>query len=89
MTRWYLPAMRTTIDAAGRIVVPKPVRDELALLPGTELDLRVVDRRIEIEATATPMRLEEHAHGVTAVADREMPVLTAELVRDTLERVRR
>ena len=31
--------MRVTIDKAGRIVVPKPVRDRLGLRPGDELDL--------------------------------------------------
>ncbi|MCP9489286.1 MAG: AbrB/MazE/SpoVT family DNA-binding domain-containing protein [Solirubrobacteraceae bacterium MAG38_C4-C5] len=81
--------MRTTIDAAGRIVVPKPVRDDLGLAAGTELELSVVDGHIEIDVPATPMRLEETEHGVVAVADREMPTLTTELVRDTLERVRR
>jgi AbrB family looped-hinge helix DNA binding protein len=81
--------MRTTIDAAGRIVVPKLIRDELGLSAGTELDLRVVDRRIEIDVPATPMRLVEHEHGVVAVADRDMPTLTSDLVRETLERVRR
>jgi hypothetical protein len=65
------------------------VRDELGLAPGTELELRVVDRRIEIDVPTTVMRLEEGEHGVVAVTDREMPVLTAEMVRETLERVRR
>lgn len=81
--------MRTTIDGAGRLVIPKAARDELDLTPGTELELRIVDRRIEIEIPATPMRLVEHGSGVVAVTDREMPVLTAEMVRDTLEHVRR
>lgn len=81
--------MRTTIDTAGRIVVPKQARDELGLAPGTELELRVVDRRIEIEVPATPMRLEDRSHGVVAVTDRTMPVLTTDMVRDTLEHVRR
>ena len=81
--------MRVAIDAAGRIVVPKRVRDELGLAPGTELELRTVDRRIELAVAATPMRLEEHEHGVVAVTDRAMPTLTSEQVRETLERVRR
>lgn len=81
--------MRTVIDRAGRLVVPKAARDELGLIAGTELELRVVDRRIEIEFPATPMRLEEREHGVVAVAARKMPVLTAEVVRETLDRVRR
>lgn len=69
--------------------MPKLIRDELGLSAGTELDLRVVDRRIEIDVPATPMRLVEHEHGVVAVADRDMPTLTSDLVRETLERVRR
>lgn len=44
-----------------------------------------MDRRIEIEIPVTPMRLVEHGSGVVAVTDQEMPVLTAEMVRDTLE----
>lgn len=81
--------MRSAIDGAGRVVVPKAIRDELGLRAGTPLELRVVDRRIEIEVPATPMRLVDADDGPVAVANREMPPLTAELVRDTLERTRR
>ena len=38
---------------------------------------------------ATPMRLVDEGDGVAATADADMPVLTADIVRDTLERVRR
>jgi AbrB family looped-hinge helix DNA binding protein len=31
--------MEATIDQAGRIVVPKPIRDALGLLPGTKVDI--------------------------------------------------
>ena len=31
--------MRVTIDAAGRIVVPKSLRDSLGLVSGTSLDI--------------------------------------------------
>ncbi len=31
--------METTIDAVGRIVVPKPLRDALGLTPGTTVDI--------------------------------------------------
>lgn len=82
--------MKTTIDSAGRLVVPKPLRDSLGLHGGEELDIAVgEDGRLEIAVPATPMRLEPRAHGVVAVADREMPALTQETVRETLERVRR
>lgn len=82
-------AMKTTIDAAGRIVVPKPLREALGLKPGQPLELRAGDGRLEIEVVATPVRLKKRGKGVVAVPDIELPALTAEQVRETLERVRR
>ena len=37
----------------------------------------------------TPMHLEEREGRLVAVADRPMPALTQELVRETLEQIRR
>ena len=81
--------MRTTIDRAGRIVVPKAMRDELGLTGGTEVEIALADGRIEIEPVPTPVRLEKRGGHWVAVADREMPPLTQELVRETLEQIRR
>jgi AbrB family looped-hinge helix DNA binding protein len=81
--------MRTTIDRAGRIVVPKPLRDELGLSPGQHLELEARDGRLEIEPAVTPVTLVEEEGAVFAVPDRELPPLTAEQVRSTLERLRR
>lgn len=41
--------MRVAIDKAGRVVVPKSVRDALRLTAGAELELTVVDGRIELD----------------------------------------
>jgi AbrB family looped-hinge helix DNA binding protein len=81
--------MRTTIDAAGRIVVPKPLRDALGLGPGELLEIRASDGRLEVEAAPTPMKLKKRGKGVVAVPETELPPLTADQVRDTLEQVRR
>ncbi len=81
--------MRTTIDAAGRIVVPKALRDELGVQPGQELELEVRDGRLEIEIAPVEMRLERRRHGLVAVPSATLPTLTAEIVRDTLDRIRR
>jgi len=81
--------MLTTIDGAGRLVVPKALRDELGLAAGQELELRAVDGRLEAEVPATPMRLEKRDGDLVAVTDAEMPRLTPELVRETLEQTRR
>ncbi len=81
--------MQTTIDAAGRIVIPKSVRDRLGLVPGEPLELHEREGRIEIEPAPTPMRLARTKHGAVAVPDGKLPPLTDEIVRSTLERVRR
>jgi AbrB family looped-hinge helix DNA binding protein len=81
--------MRTTIDAAGRIVVPKAIREELALYGGQELEVSAVDGRIEIEVPPTPMHYEKHGRVLVAVPDVPVPTMTAEQVRDVLEKVRR
>lgn len=82
-------AMKSTIDGAGRIVVPKALRLALGLKPGQELEMRAGDGRLEIEIAPTAMRLRKRGKGVVAVPDAELPALTAEEVRDALERVRR
>lgn len=81
--------MRITIDAAGRIVVPKRLREQLGFTPGQRLELSAVDGRLEVEHPTTPMRLEKRGGRFVAVADRPMPELTSELVRETLEQTRR
>jgi AbrB family looped-hinge helix DNA binding protein len=81
--------MRTTIDAAGRIVVPKSLRDALGLMPGQDLDVEVRDGRLEIEVPPTPMRLERRGDMMVAVPEEPLPELTADDVRATLEQIRR
>lgn len=39
--------MKTTIDKAGRVVIPKPIRDRHRLLAGTEVDVIDSGDRIE------------------------------------------
>ncbi|MER3411086.1 MAG: antitoxin, partial [Thermoleophilia bacterium] len=51
--------MRSTIDRAGRIVIPKPLRDAAGLRPGQEVEIHEREGRIEIEPVASAMRLVE------------------------------
>jgi AbrB family looped-hinge helix DNA binding protein len=79
--------MRTTIDAAGRLVVPKPLRDELGFTPGAELELSAVDGRLEV-ARPSRVRVEEGPHGVRFAAEASER-LSAGQVRQLMERGRR
>jgi AbrB family looped-hinge helix DNA binding protein len=81
--------MKATMDGAGRIVVPKALRQALGLKPGQTLEIRAGDGRLEIEIAATPMQLKKRGKGIAAVPNTELPPLTADVVRETLERIRR
>ncbi|WKZ81814.1 MAG: AbrB/MazE/SpoVT family DNA-binding domain-containing protein [Acidimicrobiia bacterium] len=81
--------MIATIDAAGRVVIPKAFRDGLGLTGGEELEISVRDGTILIEPKPVPVTLVETPDGPVAVPDRTLPPLTDDIVRDTLEHVRR
>jgi AbrB family looped-hinge helix DNA binding protein len=79
--------MRTTIDMAGRLVVPKRLREELGFATGTELELTAVDGRLEV-AIPSRVRVEEGPHGVRFAADTD-DRLDAGDIRELIERGRR
>jgi len=81
--------MRTTIDRSGRVVVPKPLREQLRLEGGTQLEIFIRGDQLIVEPVATPMRLVQRGKGMVAVSDEPLPKLTAEDVRSVLETQRR
>jgi AbrB family looped-hinge helix DNA binding protein len=82
--------MRTTIDGAGRVVIPKAIRAAMGLRPGQEIDVAFTDGRIEIEVAPLDARVEVARGGwPVLVADNEVPPLDADVVRATLESTRR
>lgn len=80
--------METTIDKAGRLVVPKSVREAARLRPGTRVRFRVRESRIEIEPVPLDVALERHGSAVVAVPRGERPALTAAEVEETTARLR-
>ena len=51
--------MRTTIDSAGRVVIPKPLRDELGLRPGA-VEVTSDGAALRIEPVSSDQVVEEH-----------------------------
>jgi len=81
--------MRTTIDGAGRIVVPKALRDAMGLTPGQTVDVVFSDGRLEIEVAPADVHVEERNGLPVIVPDSPLPPLDPAVVRETLEATRR
>ena len=80
-----IPTMVTTMDAAGRLVIPSGIRREAAIEPGTPLDVRWRDGVIEIEPQPLKVKLQRKGRLLVATpAARVPPLRTA-----TVERTRR
>lgn len=77
------------MDRAGRLVVPKPLRDALCLEAGTALEVRAREGRLELEPVAVPMRLVRRGKGLVATTDEPLPRIDANDVRAVLESLRR
>ncbi len=49
--------MRTTIDKAGRVVIPAAIRERAGLTPGAELEITADDLGVRLERVTAPPRL--------------------------------
>lgn len=78
--------MSVTIDKAGRIVVPKPVRDALGLSPGDELDLTSDGSGIQLTPRGRTARLVMRDGRLVATSD---TVITDEDVFRLIDTFRR
>jgi AbrB family looped-hinge helix DNA binding protein len=78
-------AIQITIDSAGRLVLPKAVRDEAGILPGMTLQITVEEGKIGIEPVTREVRVVPRGPLRVAVPVEEGPSLTDA----TVEQVRR
>lgn len=81
--------MKTTIDKAGRLVVPKAIREAAHLVPGTEVEIRLVEGRVEIEPAPMDVQLERRGQLVVALPQGAAEVLSEETVEETITTLRR
>ena len=78
--------MQVSIDRAGRVVVPKQIREELGFSPDRPLEAEVIDGHLELSASYEPAKLVMGPHG-PSIAATGTPI-TDEEIRRTLEAVR-
>ena len=76
---------RLTIDKAGRVVIPKPLREELRLEPGDALEMESAGEQITLRPVRGTGPLAKE-HGVWVF--RTGQVLAASVADEVLEQVR-
>lgn len=64
--------MEGIIDRAGRVVLPKPLRDALGLLPGTTVDISAYGAGVQIVPAGRTARLVEESGRLVAVSDTQV-----------------
>jgi AbrB family looped-hinge helix DNA binding protein len=81
--------MKTTIDSAGRLVIPKDVRREAGLRPGMTVEVRWHNGRVEIEPAPLVVDVTRRGRLTVAVPRRAVVPLVAEEVEGVRRRLRR
>ena len=62
--------MEVVVDRAGRIVLPKALRDRLGLGAGSAVDVSLYGDGLHVAPTGRTARLQQRAGKLVAVADR-------------------
>ncbi len=81
--------IETTMDSAGRLVVPKAIREAAGLVAGQPLAISVTAGGIEIAPAPRAIRAVRKGRLTVAVPLEEGPSLSRETVRATQAVVRR
>jgi AbrB family looped-hinge helix DNA binding protein len=82
--------MRTTIDKAGRLVIPAAIRDKAGLAPGTTIEISLEETGVRLERIAPGPRLVRVGKRLvarpTASADNRPTIDVAALVEEERSR---
>ncbi len=79
--------METTIDNAGRVVIPKQIRETAGLKPGASLRIEYRDGKIEIERKSPKTRLISKG-SVTVVSVPGVPKMSVEDANEFIRKAR-
>lgn len=81
--------VRTTVDAAGRVVIPKPIRTRLGLGPGAFVAVSEEDGVVEIRPAPVEVEIVRRGSVSVVVPKTPLPTIDDDDVREALERIRR
>jgi AbrB family looped-hinge helix DNA binding protein len=70
--KWYRIPMEATVDQAGRVLLPKPLRDALGLLPGTKVDISWYGAGVQIIPAGRTARLVEEDGALVATGETQI-----------------
>ena len=80
--------MKTTIDSAGRVVIPKSIRNQAGLGAGQAVEITFRHGAILIEPALSEVRLEKVGPWLVAVTDHEDDNLSTLEVEDIIQELR-
>ena len=77
--------MKTTIDAAGRLMIPEEIRRQAGLVPGVTVEIRFQNGQVEIEPVPLAVKLVRKGRLLVAAPDTDVAPLTSDLVQATMD----
>lgn len=84
---WETNGVTATIDRAGRVAIPKSIREAAGLSPGSRLSIEYRDGRIEIEPKSAKPRLVRKG-SVLVISIPGAPKMSVEETNDWIRRSR-
>ncbi len=76
---------KLTLDKAGRVVIPKPLRDKMHMSPGDSFELESTDEKIILRPVRQELSLKKE-HGIWVAYG--LPPITAEETDSVLQAIR-
>lgn len=80
--------MKTTIDRAGRVVIPKEVRRAAGLQPGDNIEVMLKDGDVVIRQVEAQMRLQREGRFSVIVPESSTEPLDEAIVQQTIDQLR-
>ncbi len=80
--------MSPAVDSAGRVVIPKSLRETARLRPGTSVRFRLKSSGVLIEPAPLSVRFERHGAMVVANAETPVPRLSSDDVTRAIAEIR-